>query len=136
MLLRSLVLSLAVCLSVSRISAQDKPAPSYYPLPLLHQCSATNPPPCIDKPPVIVHSPDPAYPKDTQKKKGQGGVILQLIVGTDGLPHDIHVTGSLGPGFDAEAIKAVRQWRFKPATSDGKPVSDWISINVIFVVAR
>jgi len=97
-------------------------------------CSDKNPPPCIDKPPVIVHQSDPGYPKNTRKVKGQGAVVLELIVGTDGLAHDVHVTGSLGPGFDEEAIKAVKRWTFKPATSEGKPVPAPISVHVVFRV--
>lgn len=61
---------------------------------------------------------------------------MEVVVDTDGVVHDVYVTGSLGPGFDEEAIKAVKRWRFKPATSEGKPVPTSITLNVIFSVAR
>lgn len=95
-------------------------------------CSDKNPSPCIDKPPIVTHQPDPAYPKDARKVKDQESVALGVVVGTDGFAHDVHVVRSLGPGFDEEAIKAVKQWVFKPATSEGKPVPASISIEVVF----
>ena len=116
-------------------TGQSHPAPSPD-SPLLHMCNASNPPPCVDKPPVIVNSPDPKYPKNTRREKGQGVVVLDLIVGTDGLAHDVHVKFSLGPGFDEEAIKAVKQWTFRPATSQGKPVPASLNVHVAFPVAR
>ena len=125
------VLGLAIALSsFGPASAQDQPRAA---LPLLDRCSEKTPPPCIDKPPVVVRSPDPAYPKNTQKVKGQRGVVLKVIVGTDGLVHDVQVIGSLGPGFDEEAIKAVRRWTFKPASAQGKPVAASINVQMVFV---
>jgi TonB family protein len=38
----------------------------------------------------------------------------------------------MGPPFDQRAIDAVRQWKFKPATKDGRPVAVAIHIDVSF----
>ena len=62
--------------------------------------------------------------------------MLQLIVGTDGLAHDVRIIGSLGPGFDEEALKALKQWTFRPAMSEGKPVPAFLSISVSFRKVR
>jgi protein TonB len=127
MLPRSLLLGLAIAVSFNPALAQDDPAPPY-PLPVLHVCSNTNPPPCADKPPVAIKMPSPAWPKKAPKAPGRHVVNLEIIVGTDVLPYNIQIVGSADPLFDDEAIKAVKNWRFKAATSEGKPVS--VSVNV------
>jgi TonB family protein len=38
----------------------------------------------------------------------------------------------LGEGLDANAMEAIRSWRFKPATKDGKPVAVYSMIEVNF----
>lgn len=55
--------------------------------------------------------------------------MLMVIVGADGLPRDIRVTRSLGHGRDEEAIKAVKKWKFKPGTVQGRAVP--VQINVV-----
>jgi TonB family protein len=35
-------------------------------------------------------------------------------------------------GLDQKAIEAVQQWRFQPATKDGRPVAVQISVEVSF----
>jgi TonB family protein len=62
----------------------------------------------------------------------QGIVTLMLVVGKDGRPYDIHMRQSLGMGLDEQAIEAVKTWRFRPATLDGKPVDAQIAVEVNF----
>jgi TonB family protein len=57
---------------------------------------------------------------------------LWLIVDENGLPRDIKVRRALGMGLDDEAIKAVKQWRFQPASKDGRPVAVMINVEVNF----
>lgn len=58
--------------------------------------------------------------------------MLGLIVGSDGRPHDIRVSRSLGMGLDEKAIEAVRQWKFEPARKNGQPVAVQINVEVDF----
>jgi TonB family protein len=55
-----------------------------------------------------------------------------MIVGADGKPREIRVQRGIGMGLDKKAIEAVEQWRFTPATKDGRPVSVQISVEVSF----
>jgi hypothetical protein len=41
---------------------------------------------------------------------------------------------TLGLGLDEKAIEAVKNWRFEPATKDGKPVAVAINVEVISAV--
>jgi TonB family protein len=49
-----------------------------------------------------------------------GTVVLAVVVGADGLLHDISVVAPVGYGLDEEAVKAVKKWRFKPGKSSGQ----------------
>jgi TonB family protein len=55
-----------------------------------------------------------------------------LIVGADGVPSNIRVKQTLRSDLDAKAIGAVEQWRFEPATVQGKPVRVGITAEVEF----
>jgi TonB family protein len=83
-------------------------------------------------PPVAIDHPDPEYSKEARHEKYQGTCVLWLVVGADGRPHDIKVRRTLGLGLDEKAVEAVKQWRFKPAMKDGKPVAVEISVQVDF----
>jgi protein TonB len=82
--------------------------------------------------PRATYAPDPEYSEEARKAKYQGVVVLWLIVGPDGRPRDIKVSRQLGMGLDQKAVEAVRNWRFEPATKDGKPVAVQINVEVNF----
>jgi len=82
--------------------------------------------------PRPVYSPDPEYSEEARRAKYQGTVILYVIVGPDGKPHDVRIMRSLGMGLDEKAIEAVKTWRFDPARKNAQPVSVQISVEVTF----
>jgi periplasmic protein TonB len=85
-------------------------------------------------PPQAVFTPDPDYPLSVRKGKHkiQGTCTLGLVVDERGLVRDVHVTHSLDKRLDQSAIDAIKQWRFKPAAKDGKPVAVRTSVEVGF----
>jgi TonB family protein len=82
--------------------------------------------------PKVIYHPDPEYSEKGRQAKFQGVCVLWLVVGTNGIPHDIKVARSLGMGLDEKAIEAVKRWRFAPALKDGKPVAMQINVEVSF----
>jgi TonB family protein len=82
--------------------------------------------------PKPLSTPDPQYTDQARKAKYEGTCVLAMIVGPDGKPHDIRVQRGIGMGLDQKAIEAVQQWRFDPATKDGRPVAVQISVEVSF----
>ena len=82
--------------------------------------------------PRALYAPDPEYSEEARKAKFQGTVMLWVIVGPDGHPHNIQVQRSLGMGLDEKAIEAVRTWKFEPARKDGQPVAVQIYVEVNF----
>ena len=75
--------------------------------------------------PVLIESSgvQPVYPEEAQRAGLEGLVVLEAIVDERGrVGHDIKVLRRLGHGCDEAAVAAVRQWRFRPATRNGKPI--------------
>jgi len=84
--------------------------------------------------PVLTYAPDPEYTNRARKAHYQGICVVGLIVGSDGRPKDVHVVRALGMGLDQNAVRAVKQYRFKPASFEGKPVPVELNIQVNFRV--
>ncbi len=64
----------------------------------------------------------PAIPYPANIKGAQGMVVLQVLVGRDGTVQDVKfLQGSLA--FARAAIDGVKQWKFKPYSMNGRPVS-------------
>ena len=82
--------------------------------------------------PQVIHSVEPEFTPAAREANFQGSVLIQLVVDSQGVPQDIRVTRHLGMGLDEKAIEAVGQYRFKPATYQGHPVSVQIVIEVDF----
>jgi TonB family protein len=82
--------------------------------------------------PRAIFAPDPEYSDEARKAKYQGTVVLWVVVGADGRPHDIRVQRTLGMGLDEKAIEAVRTWKFTPAMKDSHPVAVQINVEVNF----
>ena len=73
--------------------------------------------------PVALYKPEPEYSDDARRARLMGEVLVQVVIDENGRTRDWKVVRSLGLGLDEEAVKAVRKWRFKPATKNGKPVA-------------
>jgi TonB family protein len=84
--------------------------------------------------PQAIYKPEPEFTEQARQAKHQGTVLLWLIVGADGNPRDIKVVRPLGMGLDQKAVESVRQWKFAPATKDGKPVAVEVRVEVAFTL--
>ena len=71
---------------------------------------------------LLTQPVDPVYPATARASGQQGSVVLQVVVGRDGAVQEVKfLQGSLM--FARAAIDAVRQWRFKPYSMNGRAVS-------------
>lgn len=82
--------------------------------------------------PRAIKQTPPEYSDEARRKKLEGTVLLSLVVTANGDTTDIKVTRALGSGLDEKALEAVSQWKFEPATKDGKPVAVKIAVEVSF----
>ena len=86
--------------------------------------------------PVLIREVKPDYTKAAREARIQGVVELSAVILVDGTVGDVTVTRSLDRnyGLDEEAVKALKQWRFKPGTEDGKPVAVTVTIEMTFTL--
>lgn len=82
--------------------------------------------------PFVAAKAPPEYTDEARLAKLEGGVLLSLVVGSDGQPRDIRVARPLGLGLDERAIENVRTWRFRPGTRSGIPVDVQVDEEVFF----
>jgi TonB family protein len=78
----------------------------------------------------------PQYTADAMRAKVQGTVLLECVVLPDGTVGSVEVVRSLDStfGLDQEAIKAAKQWRFRPGTRFGEPVAVLVTIELTFTL--
>lgn len=75
----------------------------------------------------------PVYPLLAQHMNVQGSVVLQALIGTDGVVENLRVMS--GPAILAAAAQqAVREWRFKPILQNGQAVESKALITVNFTI--
>jgi protein TonB len=78
----------------------------------------------------------PNYPEASRRRGEEGVVRVELLVDPSGRVVDVRVLESSGfSTLDAEAVKTVRDWRFRPAQRAGVPVAGSITTAVHFRLA-
>ncbi len=82
--------------------------------------------------PEKIHAPPPAYTEIARKARITGVVIVQAIVDKEGNVTNVKLLKGLGFGLDESAMEAIKQWKFKPATLNGKPVTVYYNLTVNF----
>ncbi|MGH9409445.1 MAG: energy transducer TonB [Vicinamibacterales bacterium] len=86
-------------------------------------------------PPRVLEQVKPQYPREAMRRSVQGVVVLGCVVEQDGSVGAVRVLQSLDPDLDAEAVAAVKQWRFEPARSrDGSAVAVAIKTELRFTI--
>jgi TonB family protein len=119
------------------------PAPSGIPVPGLTICDSVTFANCHKVegvvPPRLIHSEDPKFPAVARRLHIQGLSVMQLIVDGQGRPQNVMTIKSAANGLpnyqrdaaqemDANAVKAVKKFRFRPAMLNGNPVAAQITV--------
>jgi len=83
--------------------------------------------------PQAIEASYPSYPLLGRQMKVQGSVLLQALIGADGVIRDLRVLS--GPAILASAAReAARRWQFKPYLQNGRPVETQAHITVNFTI--
>ena len=82
--------------------------------------------------PVKLSGEEPDYTDIARKARLQGVVIMQVIIDTEGRVQNTKVLKGLPMGLSEEAVKAVRQWTYQPATKNGQPIRVYYNVTVNF----
>jgi len=72
--------------------------------------------------PIKISAPAPRYPEAARRARIQGAVILELTIDKRGNVKTVKVLRGLPLGCTDAAVEAVKKWKFKPSTLNGKPV--------------
>jgi TonB family protein len=72
--------------------------------------------------PGPIRKVDPKYPPTLIKEHVEGEVVLYAVIRSDGSVDSIQLVRGIDDQLDANAMQALSQWRFRPATKQGAPV--------------
>jgi len=84
------------------------------------------------QPPQIIRQTKPVYPAAMKRSGMVGNVVVEFVVDATGKVQSPKVVSSNNPAFDQPALDAVLKWKYKPATTDGKPVATRLQTPVVF----
>ena len=86
--------------------------------------------------PIEIRRGTPRYTADAMRARIQGSVLVECVVETNGVCSAIRVLRSLEPSFglNDEALKAAREWRFRPGTRLGAPVPVLVTMEITFAL--
>jgi protein TonB len=85
--------------------------------------------------PVLVERVEPDFPESARRAHLDGMVILEAVITTAGDVREIRVLRSANPLLDEAAVRAVRRWRYRPATLNGRAVPVYLTVTVTFGIA-
>src|SRR6266851_568540 len=72
--------------------------------------------------PVPLQKVDPKYPPTLITERVTGEVILYAVIRRDGSVDSIQLVRGIDEQLDANAINALRQWKFRPGAKQGIPI--------------
>jgi len=88
-------------------------------------------------PAKLIKRVEPVYPADAAAQHISGTVRVYYVIGGDGAVYNAHALSGEGlsedPSLRKAAEDAVLQWRFQPATMDGKPIqTNAVTVDITF----
>ncbi len=83
-------------------------------------------------PEVLEYTTPPLYSDEARARGVEGTVVVRARVGLDGRATGGHVVEGLGHGLDQNALVALRHWRFRPGTRNGRPVETDADVHIGF----
>ncbi len=86
----------------------------------------------LDQLPTATVQGKPQYPFAMRSAGITGTVTVEFIVEKTGLVRDPFALKSTLPEFEAEAVKAVMKWKFKPGLRQGAPVTTRMRVDIVF----
>jgi protein TonB len=82
---------------------------------------------------ILSHPVEPKYPLLAKQMRIQGAVVLDALIGRDGIIQHLQLLS--GPAIlSGAAREAVKQWRFKPYLQSGQAVETEARITVYFTI--
>jgi protein TonB len=80
-----------------------------------------------------LRNPTPPYPAISRSLREEGTVIVQVLVGADGVAHQAQVKTSSGfDRLDRAAQTAAQSWRYIPGKRNGVPTAMPYDVPITF----
>jgi periplasmic protein TonB len=86
------------------------------------------------RPPVLLERIEPDYPESARRAHLEGVVILEAVITTAGDVQELRILKTVNPLLDDAAARAVRRWRYRPATLNGRAVPVYLTVTVKFAL--
>lgn len=84
--------------------------------------------------PKLIHSTDVALADSSLLHyTGPRKIVVNMLVGIDGIPSDLKVVESAGPLVDKDVLAAVSQYRFTPGTVSNQPTAIPVNLQITLV---
>ena len=109
-----------------RITAEPLITPTVFQPGTLRDCDEG-----VRRPRLLARA-NPQYPAAPLNILKTGTVILQAVVLTDGGVGEVGLIRSLDAALDAQAVMALKRWRFQPASLGGQPVPVIVVVEMYF----
>jgi TonB family protein len=87
-------------------------------------------------PPQGIYTPEPEYAEAARRDNVDGGVMLAVDLGEDGLVKRVCILSASRDDLGRQALDTVRTWRFKPAERDSAPIPYSMKVEVTFHLLR
>lgn len=80
------------------------------------------------KPPHATYDPEAEFSREASKNKVNGEIVSWVYIGSDGAVKQVIIDKDLGGGYglNENTVRAIRTWRFQPATHNGQPIP-WLA---------
>jgi TonB family protein len=86
--------------------------------------------------PFVIREVKPQYTARAMRAGVMGRVAMRAVIDAEGRVRDVDLMRSVHPELDEEAIRALRQWVFRPGTYMGKPVPVVVVVDMTFTLRQ
>lgn len=83
----------------------------------------------------LVQKTYPVYPEAAKRRRAQGDVVLQAVIGTDGHVRELRVLSTPDADLAAASLACVRTWIYKPYVVNGVPTEVDTTVTVQFRIS-
>lgn len=82
-----------------------------------------------------LHNPKPEYPRLSRQRNEQGKVVVNVLIGVDGIAQKAELKTSSGfERLDQAALTTAKAWRYVPGKRGGVPEAMWFAVPINFVM--
>ena len=85
---------------------------------------------------VLLSKVEPRYPPALMKTAMPGTVVVRCVIDKNGNLREPQVLSATMPPFASEVLRVIDDWKYQPATLNGRPVDMYLELTVHFSIRR